>query len=233
GMPEKLGRYARDRLERRHVEVRTGAAVRRVRSDAVELDDGTEIGTETVIWTAGVRGDPEAERWGLPVDRGGRIRVEPTLQVPGRPEVYVVGDLAYVEDEAGRPLPQVAPVAIQQAERAAANVLAGVRGEGPQPFRYEDPGMLAVIGRNAAVADVKGRAFTGFIAWILWLVVHIFELIGFRNRLLVLVNWAWNYLFYERAVRLILPLQGGAAPGERVEDEVVSPAPEGPAAVGE
>ncbi len=233
GMSEKLGRYARERLVRRHVEVRTGAAVGRVRADAVELEDGGEIGAETVIWTAGVRGDPVAERWGLPVGRGGRIEIEPTLQLSSQPNVYVVGDLAYVEDEAGRPLPQIAPVAIQQAERAAANILAAARGDEPEPFHYDDPGMLAVIGRNAAVADVKGRAFTGFFAWILWLVVHIFELIGFRNRLLVLVNWAWNYVFYERAVRLILPLHGEASSGRDVEDQVVRPAPQGPAALGE
>jgi len=233
GMPDRLGRYARERLERRHVEVRTGAAVRRVRADAVEIEDGGEIETETVIWTAGVRGDPVAESWGLPVARGGRIEVEPTLRLPGHPDVYVVGDLAYVEDEAGRPLPQVAPVAIQQAERASANILAAARGEEPEPFRYDDPGMLAVIGRNAAVAEVKGRAFTGFFAWVLWLVVHIFELIGFRNRLLVLVNWAWNYVFYERSVRLILPLHGEASSGREVEDQVVNATPRGPAAVGE
>lgn len=215
-MPEKLGSYARERLERRGAEVRTGTAVERVRPDGVDLSDGTRLPTDTVVWTAGVQGDPAAERWGLPVARGGRVRVEETLQVPGRPEVFVVGDLAYLEDSEGRALPQVAPVAIQEAEQAAANLLRAVRDEELEPFRFDDPGMLAVIGRNAGVARVWGRSFTGIFAWLLWLAVHIFELIGFRNRILVLVNWGWNYIFYERAVRLILP----SAPESGFEEAV-------------
>lgn len=136
--------------------------------------------------------------------RAGRVDVLPTLQVPGRPEVYVVGDLAGVQD-GGRPLPMVAPVAIKQGRAAGQNVLLQVGGAAPRPFRYRDPGTLVTIGRNAAVAHVWGRTFTGFAAWVLWLGVHIVDLIGFRNRLLVLINWAWDYVFYERAVRLILP----------------------------
>jgi NADH dehydrogenase len=130
--------------------------------------------------------------------------VESTLQVPGHPEVFVVGDLAYVEAD-GRPLPLVAQVALQQGSMAADNVVRMSGGEAPVDFVYKDLGMLAVIGRNAAVAHLWGRSFTGFAAWSLWLVVHVAKLIGFRNRVLVLVNWAWNYVFYRRAVRLILP----------------------------
>lgn len=211
GMPEALGAYAERRLRSRGVEVRTGALVGRVCPRAVELEEGETIPGDTVVWTAGVRGDPEVEAWGLPAAGGGRVRVEATLRLRDWPEVSVVGDLAYLEDEGGSPLPQVAPVAMQQGERAAENVLRTLRGEEPRPFQFHDPGMLAVIGRNAAVAHVGGRAFTGFPAWLLWLVVHIVKLIGFRNRALVLVNWAWNYIFYERSVRLILPFGGGGA----------------------
>jgi len=129
--------------------------------------------------------------------------VTPTLQVPGHPEIYVVGDLALPEGP-GK-LPMVAPVAIQQGTLAARNILRALKGRPPLPFRYRDPGTLVTIGRNAAVAHVFGRAFTGFAAWLLWLGVHLIRLIGMRNRLVVLSGWAWDYLFYERAVRLILP----------------------------
>ena len=117
----------------------------------------------------------------------------------------MIGDLAYREDARGRPLPQVAQVAIQQGRSVARNIVAEVRGKKAKPFRYRDPGMLAVIGRHAAVAHVFGRSFRGASAWFLWLAIHISWLIGFRNRALVLLNWAWNYVFYRRAIRLILP----------------------------
>jgi NADH dehydrogenase len=205
GMPSKLARYATERLARRRVNVRLGAAVEAVEATAVRLAGGERIATETVVWTAGVRGDPRVAQWGLPVGRGGRVPVTEALSVEGRPEVFVIGDLAYREDERGEPLPQVAQVAIQQGRRVARNILRIVAGERPEAFRYRDPGMLAVIGRNAAVAHVFGFAFTGLTAWLLWLGIHISWLIGFRNRALVLLNWGWNYVFYRRAVRLILP----------------------------
>lgn len=204
GLPARLRRYAAERLGRMGVEVRLGVPVARVGVEAVELGDGTVIPTETVVWTAGVRGDPAAQAWGLPVGRGGRVAVLPTLQAPDHPEVYVAGDLAYVEHD-GRPLPQIAPAAIQQGEAAARNVLRRIGGEEPRPFRYRDRGTMVTIGRNAAVAQVWGLAFTGLPAWVLWLAVHLVNLIGFRNRLLVLAGWAWDYFFYERAVRLIFP----------------------------
>jgi len=125
--------------------------------------------------------------------------------VAAHPEVFVVGDLAYREDAAGAPLPQVAQVAIQQGRRAAQNVLLSLAGADLKRFVYRDLGMLAVIGRNAAVAHVFGKTLRGFTAWFLWLTIHIAWLVGFRNRVLVLVNWAWNYVFYKRAVRLIIP----------------------------
>ena len=176
---------------------------RRDASKAVE-GNASETATHTVVWAAGVQGDPAVGRWGLPVGPTGRVPVEGTLQVPGHPEVFVVGDLAYLETD-GQALPQVAQVALQQGSMAAENVVRIIGGDAPGDFAYRDLGMLAVIGRNAAVAHLWGRSFIGFAAWTLWLVVHVTKLMGFRNRVLVLVNWAWNYVFYRRAVRLILP----------------------------
>lgn len=212
GMPPRLGRYAADRLERRHVEVILHGQAERVGAQSLTLTDGVVIPTETVVWTAGVKGPDDLESWGLPLGPGGRVRVDPTLRVPGRSHVYVVGDLAYLEED-GADVPLVAPVAIQQGELAAENAVRELRGEALKAFAFEDPGMLAVIGRNAAVAHVWGRAFTGFPAWILWLVIHIAKLIGFRNRALVLVNWAWNYVAFARAARLILPRGPGGSAG--------------------
>jgi NADH:ubiquinone reductase (H+-translocating) len=213
GMPLPLGRYVRSRLERRAVRVRFGAQVTRITEGEVFLSDGSVIRTETVVWTAGVKGETGPERWGLPMERGGRVAVESTLNVPGFPEVYVVGDLAYLEEK-GEPLPGVAPVAMQQGELAAKNILRHMKGEAGKAFRFKDPGMLAVVGRGHAVAHIGGRSFTGIIAWWVWLVVHVAKLVGFRNRILVMVNWAWNYLSFERAVRLILPYQPPRSSGE-------------------
>jgi NADH dehydrogenase len=210
-----LSDYAADRLRRRQVAIRLGVTVEEVGPERVVLSDESELPTETVVWTAGVRGSPRVEGWGLPVARAGRVPVTRDLNLEACPEVFVVGDLAYLEDDAGQPLPQVAPVAVQEGEHAARNVLALLRGEELRPFRFEDPGMLAVIGRNAAVARVFGRSFKGFLAWILWALVHIAKLVGFRNRALVLVNWAWNYATYRRAVRLILAGVGGRPDSSR------------------
>jgi NADH:ubiquinone reductase (H+-translocating) len=204
-MPEKLGSYALERLRDKQVEVRLNTTVSEVSEHGVHFKDGSCLPTATVVWTAGVRGHPLAERWGLPLGRGGRVLVEPTLQLPGQPSVYAVGDLVHFADEEGQPLPMLAPVAMQQGERAAANILRQIDGKEPEAFHYFDKGTMATIGRSAAVAYLRGISFTGFVAWIVWLVVHLLQLIGFRNRLVVLINWAWSYLFFERAVRLILP----------------------------
>ena len=201
-MPEKLGLVTAKILRRKHVEVRFGTQVTRFDGECVSLENGETIPARTLIWAAGIRAAPLAERLGARRASQGRVVVSPTLQLPGHPEVFVVGDAAYLEHE-GVPLPMVAPVARQQAELAARNSLALLRGRALEPFRYRDPGTLATIGRNAAVAHLWGLSFHGFLAWVLWLVVHILLLIGFRNRLLVLINWAWDYFFYERAVRLI------------------------------
>jgi NADH dehydrogenase len=204
-MPSKLSSYAMERLARRRVRVRLGAAVEAVEPGAVRLAGGEDLPTETVVWTAGVRGEPRVAEWGLPIGRAGRVPVTTALHVEGYPEVFVIGDLAYREDAAGQPLPQVAQVAIQQGRCTARNILRAADGQELRAFTYKDPGMLAVIGRNAAVAHVFGLAFKGLTAWLLWLGIHVSWLIGYRNRALVLLNWGWNYVFYRRAVRLILP----------------------------
>lgn len=139
----------------------------------------------------------------MSLNAGGRIVVEPTLQIPGHPEVFAIGDAAYWE-EGGKPIPMVAPAAVQMAETAAENVLRRIRGKALRSFHYRNPGALATIGRNAAVARVKGLKFRGFPAWLVWLVVHLIRLVGFRNRLVVLINWAWDYFFFERASRIII-----------------------------
>jgi NADH:ubiquinone reductase (H+-translocating) len=204
GMPPTLSDYARSRLEQRRVEVRLGVRVSRVEPGWVELEGGERIPTDTVVWSGGVRGVEGPEHWGLPMGPGGRVRVDPNLKVEGVEGIWCAGDLAYLEHK-GEALPGVAPVALQQGTLVARNILREFAGKPLSAFRYRDPGMLAVVGRNAAVARVAGRNVRGFPAWVLWLVVHVAKLIGFRNRVLVLVNWAWNYLFFARAVRLILP----------------------------
>lgn len=204
GFPERLQNYAVSRLRRMGIEVQLGAVVSEISAQSLRLKSGSLIPLETVVWTAGVRGLSLEHTGELPIARNGRIGVLPTLQVPEHPEVYVVGDLAYVEENSN-PLPMVAPVAIQQGEMAARNIARQLAGKEPLPFHYKDPGTMVTIGRNSAIALVKGRAFIGFPAWLLWLGVHLYNLIGFRNRLLVMINWAWDYLLYDRAVRLITP----------------------------
>jgi len=201
-MPERLREAAGRTLWRKWIEVRFGASVADFDGERVRLKSGEVIPARTVIWAAGVKAASLNEGVGLAAGRQGRIAVESTLQVPGHPEVYLIGDASYVEEH-GAPLPMVAPVAIQMAEAAAQNIVRTVRGKPLQPFRYRDQGTLATIGRNAAVAHVFGLQLSGFPAWVMWLVVHIIQLIGFRNKLFVLLNWAWDYFFYERAVRLI------------------------------
>ncbi len=205
GMPERLGGYAQRRLQKMGVDVRFKARVSEITPDCVFLKDGTIIPTETVVWTAGVRGDPAVSSWQLPTGGNGRVLVLPTLQLSDHREIYVIGDLASVEQDT-TPLPMVAPVAMQQGVTAARNILREIAGRSPLAFHYRDRGTMVTIGRNAAVASLGGLVITGFAAWVIWLSVHLFKLIGFRNRLLVLINWAWDYFFYERAVRLILPL---------------------------
>jgi len=201
-MPERLREAAGKTLWRKYVEVRFGASVADYDGDRIRLKSGEVIPAKTVIWAAGVRASSLNATLGLPTGRQGRIPVEPTLQVTGHPEVFIIGDAAYREEN-GEPLPMVAPVAIQMGHSVARNIKRQLRGQPLEPFRYRDQGTLATIGRNAAVANVFGVQASGFIAWVMWLGIHIIQLIGFRNKLFVLINWAWDYFFYERAARLI------------------------------
>jgi len=205
GLPAMLHDYALKHLRKMGVDVQLNSAVAEITSRGVILKDGHMIPSETVVWTAGVGGVSLPQNWDFPTRANGQVNVLPTLQSPNHPEIYITGDLAHVEQD-GKPLLQVATVAIQEGEWAAANVLNQILGKAPRPFRFRDPGIMAVTGRNAAVVQLKGYAFTGFIAWIMWLSIHLYRLIGFRNRLSVLVSWAWDYIFFDRVVRLILPL---------------------------
>lgn len=202
GMPAHLSAAAAATLERKGVRLRLGAMVDDFDGGAVTLRGGEIMPCKTLIWAAGARAAPLAAKLGIPTGRQGRLPVEPTLQLHGAPEAFVIGDAAYLED-AGQPLPMMAPVAVQMADTAVDNIRRLMRGETPVAFRYEDPGSLATIGRNVAVAHIYGLSFQGFAAWVVWLVVHLIQLIGFRNRLFVLVNWAVDYFFYDRAVCLI------------------------------
>lgn len=202
GFPQRLRDYARRKLTSMGVDVRLGAQVERVGPEGAYLKGGGEVLAHTVVWTAGVKGEPVAARLGLPQAPNGQVLAAPTLQSAQYPEVFLAGDIAR-QDHAGRPLPMFAPPAIQQGRHAAANILRLMRGEKPQPFRYFDKGMMATIGKRAAVVSLRGLSFTGATAWLLWLAVHLAYLIGFRNRLFVLANWAIDYVWSERCVRLI------------------------------
>jgi len=201
-LPERLREAAGKTLWHKYVEVRFGASVADYDGQRIRLKSGEVIPALTVIWAAGVRASSLNATLGLPAARQGRIPVEPTLQVTGHPEVFIIGDAAYREQD-GEPLPMVAPVAIQMGHSVAGNIARQLRGQPLRPFHYRDQGTLATIGRNAAVANVFGVKLSGFPAWVIWLVIHIIQLIGFRNKLFVLINWAWDYFFYERAARLI------------------------------
>jgi NADH dehydrogenase len=204
GFPPELSQSAASTLQKKRVDICFGAAVTGYDGKQVLLQGGGKIPTNTLIWAAGVRAESLLDRLGLQQARQGRVRVESTLQVPGHPEVFVSGDAAYLEED-GQPLPLMAPVAIQQGKTAARNIQRILAGQKLEHFDYRDPGSMATIGRNAAVARVNGFKFHGFLAWVVWLAVHLFWLIDFRNRLLVLIHWAWDYFFYDWAVRLITP----------------------------
>jgi NADH:ubiquinone reductase (H+-translocating) len=231
--PPSLSAKAARSLERLGVTVRTGEMVVGVDGDGVTLDDGAgkqeRILSRTVVWAAGVTASGLARRLaeltGAEIDRAGRVTVEGDLTLPGHPEVFAVGDMVRVRGADGAPvvLPGVAPVAMQQGRYAARVVRARLRGRSAQPFRYRDKGNLATIGRAAAVADVKGLRLSGLLAWITWLVVHLWYLIGFQNRILVFIRWTFSFVTHGRGARLITwpmddrdpPLAGSANSGQR------------------
>ncbi len=200
--PEILREAARKDLTRIGVDVRLGKPVTRVAGGRVEMD-GETIGAETIVWAAGVAASPLGATLGVPMDRAGRVIVGPDLTVPGHPEIFVVGDLISFKGPDGRPLPGVAQVAIQSGRHAAHNIRRALDGKSYEPFVYRDLGNLATIGRASAIADFGWLRLKGYVAWLVWLFVHIVNLIGFRNRLVVLVQWAWAYFTYQRAIRLI------------------------------
>ncbi len=202
GFPEPLRNAALEVLADKKVQVTLNCRVTGMDDGLVYRADGPDIPSLTLLWAAGVRGASIGETLGVTLARQARIPVDATLRLPAHPNIYVIGDLAHREEN-GAALPMVAQVAMQQGECAARNILRGLNGEPPVDFVYRDPGSLATIGRNQAVARIGRFRFTGFPAWFVWLVVHLIGLIGFRNRLIVLINWAWDYFFYDRGVRLI------------------------------
>ncbi|HEX9078436.1 MAG TPA: FAD-dependent oxidoreductase, partial [Desulfuromonadaceae bacterium] len=200
--PVELHDYALRKLRALGVEVRLETRVTGADGEHVFLHGGETIATHTLFWSAGVAAAELADRLGVAQAGGGRIAVNPDLSLPGHPEVFVIGDMAYLVQD-GAALPMMAPVATQGGRHAARAVLARERGDQPPPFRYHDKGAMATIGRSAAVAVSHGFKFRGYLAWLVWLLLHLYYLIGFRNRLLVLLNWAYYYVTHERQVRLI------------------------------
>ncbi|HUG83271.1 MAG TPA: NAD(P)/FAD-dependent oxidoreductase, partial [Euzebya sp.] len=209
----RLQDHAIRQLEARGVHVRLAASVREVTPEAVQLDDGTAVPAATCVWAAGVKAEPLGELLGLATGRGGRITVQADLTVPGHPDVFAIGDVAAAVGRGGDPLPQQAPVAMQQARYVAKLLTRRDAGPPMRPFRYIDKGSMATIGRRAAVAQVPGGIrVSGSLAWVAWLVLHIYFLIGYRNRLSVLLNWAWNYLTWDRAARVVAGPVAARAP---------------------
>jgi len=197
-----LSLKAQKALERLGVEVRLGQAVTRCDPHGTTVG-AEEIPAATIVWAAGVMASPAGAWLGVPTDRAGRVVVGPDFSVPGRPEIFVIGDTAAAKDSSGTPLPGVAPVAKQQGQYVASLLLARWRREAERPFRYRDYGSLATIGRKLAVAQLGRLRLSGFAAWLLWSIAHVYFLIGFRSRTVVALSWLWNYLTFERGTRLI------------------------------
>jgi NADH dehydrogenase len=212
--PVDLQAAAARSLARLGVEVRLNAPVKDIGPGWVNIG-GEQVSTETVLWAAGVSASPLGATLGVPLDRAGRVVVEADLSIPGHRNIFVIGDLAISLRPDGKPMPGVAPVAIQQARHTALNIRRSLEGRPSAPFRYRDPGNLATIGRAAAIADFGRVRLSGWIAWLAWLFIHIMKLVGFRNRVLVFVQWAWAYATYQRSVRLITGGSGGTARGEQ------------------
>ncbi len=206
--PHNLQHAALMQLHSLGVEVILGNALGSVAEGVVTLDDGTELPSHTLIWSAGVKASPLAKMLGVELAKAGRVPIEATTAVRGLNNVYAVGDMTYLEDEKGEPYPMLIPVAQQQAEIAAQNIMAAVNGTALKRFAYKDRGIMATVGRKRAVAWLFNRiTLQGRIAWFTWLSLHLVTLLGFRNRLNVLVNWTWNYFTFDRSARLLLEQQ--------------------------
>jgi NADH dehydrogenase len=202
--PATLGQRAQHKLVKLGVDVRLGASVADYVDDVLELKDGATLPTRTVVWAAGIQGAPLASELGVPLERGKRIRVTPELRLPQYSNVWLIGDLAYLEDQDGKPYPQLATVAMQQGRLVADNIRRKLHGQPAQPFHYLNKGSMATVGRNFAIARIWKLNWSGYPAWLLWLFVHLLYLLGTRNRILVLVNWIYNYFTYDRAARAIV-----------------------------
>ncbi|MGI8926965.1 MAG: NAD(P)/FAD-dependent oxidoreductase [Tepidiformaceae bacterium] len=205
--PASLGRAAHRELERKGIEVRTGLLVTEVADDIVKLSDGSEIKARTLVWAAGVKPSALAAALDVPRRDGGRIEVDSYLRIAGREREFAIGDIASFLQE-GKEVPMLSAPAMQQGRVVAANILCSLRKEPLRAFHYKDRGSMATIGRNAAVASIGPLKLTGFIGWVAWLAVHLYYIIGFRNRFVVLLGWAWNYLRFDRPVRIIARARG-------------------------
>lgn len=217
--PESLSEETRKQLEKRGIELRPNTRVTQVNADGITLQVGThteDIAAETVLWAAGVAASPLgkllAEQSGAPLDRQGRVQVQSDLTLPGHSNVFVIGDLANYIGEDGKSLPGVAPVAMQQGTHVAETIMARFQHKTVKPFRYFDYGSMATIGRNAAVAKLGKYEFRGFIAWLMWLFIHLIQIVQFDNRVMILFQWAWNYITFNRSARLITDVGGDSAP---------------------
>src|SRR6185369_9653963 len=204
------------------VQVRTSTRVKDIRCGEVELENGEIIRAENILWAAGVSATPLTRKLGVELDRAGRVKVNPDLSLPGHPEVFAIGDMALVLQENGKPVPGVSPAAMQMARHVARileNELASGASKAPRPpFKYWDRGTMATIGRSAAVAWIGKLKISGWIAWLAWLFVHLIFLIGFRNKLAVLLQWTYSYFYYKRSARIITGLHQTTTPA--------SPSPE-------
>ncbi len=201
-MAPSLQKAAIRALRTKGVDVRLSTSVRGFDGKTIAVGDGETIQASTLVWAAGVRGADLGAALGLPLPKSGRVPVEPTLQIATHPEAFVIGDLASFSVD-GKPLPMVAPAAIQQGHIAGENIRRAISGLPLLTFSYRDKGTMATIGRNSAVCQIGRLRLTGFAAWVAWLAVHLVQIVSFRNRLLVFINWVWDYVYYDRAVRLI------------------------------
>jgi NADH dehydrogenase len=199
---EDLAEKARRDLENLGVEVRTGSRVTAIDENGVDTTSG-RIVSRSVFWAAGVQAAPLEIEEAVERDRAGRLKVDRDLSIPGYPNAFVVGDMAAAESPDGKPVPGLAPAAIQAGRHAAENIVRRIHGETPEPFVYRDKGQMATIGKHKAVAMIGSLTFTGYFAWVVWLLVHVLFLVGFKNRIGVLFDWTWNYLFTKRGSRLI------------------------------
>jgi NADH dehydrogenase len=213
----RLGAMAAGVLRHRGVELMLDRTVMDADAGGITLDNGSRIDAATVIWTAGVRASPLGEQLTAQPARSGRVPVRDTLQLPGHDEVQVIGDLAELEQE-GELLPMLAPVAIQEGRHAAHNIIRMLHGVSASPFRYRDKGTMATVGRNYAVVQLGRIRVAGFVGWLMWLFVHLTYIITFRSKAVVLINWAWNYVFYDRPVRLITEVSPERRPEQQTTE---------------